>query len=94
VLLDVASYLGKEPFANPSISRALTLEDMKIILDSVSVRNQLIDSAPAHVCCAEFLCRWSVPAFASGNQRSEIEFSFGGRAWTNGQVTCTGLLSI
>ena len=41
MLVDVASYLGKEPFANPSISRALALEDVKIILDSVSGRNSI-----------------------------------------------------
>ncbi len=35
VLLDIASFLGKQPFANPSISRSLTLEDIKHILDSV-----------------------------------------------------------
>lgn len=35
VLVDVAAYLGKQPFANPSISRSLTLEDIKTILDSV-----------------------------------------------------------
>jgi hypothetical protein len=35
VLVDVAAYLGKPPFANPAISRSLTLEDIRVILDSV-----------------------------------------------------------
>jgi hypothetical protein len=35
VLADITSCLGKPPFANPSISRSLTLEDIRHILDSV-----------------------------------------------------------
>ena len=37
MLVDVAAYLGKPPFANPAISRSLTLEDIRVILDRVRV---------------------------------------------------------